>query len=87
MKILLIYPYCQEERVHTEDIELHYRDARELLRELKALGAHNVNDARPPGLTGRARLQRFLAAYEELREQGVLPATYEVYYLVVRKQP
>jgi malonyl-CoA O-methyltransferase len=66
-------------------LQLQYRQLKELLRELKTLGAHNVNKARPGGLTGRRRLQGLLDAYELVRADGLLPATYEVAYIVVRK--
>jgi malonyl-CoA O-methyltransferase len=67
-------------------IVLRYAELRELTRELKALGANNVNSARPDGLTSRARLQRFSAAYEALRDSdGQLPATYQVWYLQLEK--
>ena len=65
----------------TEHLQIHYDQALHLLRELKHLGAHNVNRARPPGLTGRRRLQEFCRAYENFREGGKLPASYEVHYL------
>ncbi len=66
---------------------LSYRELRELMRELKELGAHNVNAARPAGLTSRARLQRFSEAYDALRDaQGLLPATYQVWYLQLTKR-
>jgi malonyl-CoA O-methyltransferase len=65
------------------DIErytLTYADARDLMRDLKAIGAHNVNAGRPRGLTGRRALARMVEAYEEFRRDGRLPATYEVTY-------
>jgi malonyl-CoA O-methyltransferase len=69
-----------------EMVVLHYAELRELTRELKALGAHNVNSARPDGLTSRARMQQFSAAYEALRDvSGQLPATYQVWYLELQK--
>src|SRR5690606_21355970 len=70
-----------------EDIVvLRYAELRELTRELKALGAHNVNRDRPGGLTSRQRLQRFSAAYEAQRgDDGLLPATYQVWYLELEK--
>ena len=64
---------------------LHYPDVRSLTHELKALGAHNLNPGRPGGLTGRARLQGMLAAYEAYRQPEGLPATYQVVYAVLRK--
>ncbi len=64
---------------------LHYPDVRSLTHELKALGAHNLNPGRPAGLTGRARMQGLLQAYEQFREPLGLPATYQVVYGVLRK--
>jgi malonyl-CoA O-methyltransferase len=66
-------------------LQLHYAELGELLRELKTLGAHNVNRARPGGLTGRRRLQGLLDAYETERLGGQLPATYEVAYVTASK--
>lgn len=63
-----------------EDITLTYPDVRGLMRDLKALGAHNSTVGRPRGLTGRGRLERMIAAYERYRSNGRLPATYEVLY-------
>jgi malonyl-CoA O-methyltransferase len=59
---------------------LHYADALTLLRELRAIGAHNVNAGRPRQLTGRQRFGTMIAAYEQLRETSGLPATWEVVY-------
>ncbi|MGV8841703.1 MAG: malonyl-ACP O-methyltransferase BioC [Pseudomonas sp.] len=64
---------------------LHYPDLRSLSHELKALGAHNLNPGRPGGLTGRARLQALLHAYEQWRQPEGLPATYQVVYGVLQK--
>ncbi|WP_028633654.1 malonyl-ACP O-methyltransferase BioC [Pseudomonas parafulva] len=64
---------------------LHYPDVRSLTHELKALGAHNLNPGRPSGLTGRARMQGLLHAYEAFRQPSGLPATYQVVYGVLRK--
>nr|WP_314478042.1 malonyl-ACP O-methyltransferase BioC [uncultured Pseudomonas sp.] len=64
---------------------LHYADVRTLTHELKALGAHNLNPGRPAGLTGRARVQGMLQAYEAYREPQGLPATYQVVYGILRK--
>ncbi len=67
--------------VDMEMIRLTYPDARQLMRELKLLGAHNSTHGRARGLTSRGRLQRVLQAYERFRTaEGVLPATFEVIY-------
>ena len=63
-----------------EPFTLTYSDVRALMRDLKAIGAHNATRERPPGLTGRARLAAVTAAYEPLRRDGNLPATFEVVY-------
>ncbi len=78
---LTLLSWQEEERV------LRYRELRELMRELKEIGAHNVNAARPDGLTSRERLQRFSAAYDVQRDmEGLLPATYQVWYLRLAKR-
>jgi malonyl-CoA O-methyltransferase len=51
-----------------------------LMRELKTIGAHNAAQQRPQGLTGKQRMKNMLAAYEQFRSNGKLPATYEVIY-------
>ena len=63
-----------------ERVQLGYRDVIALMRELKSIGAHNVTHGRPRGLTARSRLAKLQAAYEPLRREGILPATYEVVY-------
>jgi malonyl-CoA O-methyltransferase len=67
------------------DVDRHvlaYPDAMALMRELKSIGAHNVNAGRSPALTGRGRLARMLAHYETRRTPAGLPATYEVVHAV-----
>lgn len=64
---------------------LHYPDVRSLTHELKALGAHNLNPGRPSGLTGRQRILGLVQAYERLRVDAGLPATYQVVYGVLEK--
>ena len=66
--------------LQSSEFRMEYQRVRELLRELKTLGAHNMNQDRPGGLTSRRALQGMLQAYEEWREQGLLPATYDVIF-------
>ncbi len=64
-----------------ENFTLTYQEATTLMRDLKAVGAHNVTAGRPHGLTGKQRMQRVIKAYERFRlDDGLLPATYEVIY-------
>ena len=59
-----------------------YPDVLTLMRELKAIGAHNVTAGRARGLTGRKRLAAMMQAYETLRREGNLPATYEIIHAI-----
>jgi malonyl-CoA O-methyltransferase len=72
-------------RLRARPYRMEYRQVRELLNELKTLGAHNVNRDRPSGLTGRRALQGMLRAYEAFRQEDVLPASYEVYFGILEK--
>lgn len=71
--------------LHSEMFCMEYLRVRDLLSELKTLGAHNMNRDRPSGLTGRRSLQGMLQAYEGWRRNGLLPATYDVIFGVVTK--
>lgn len=63
-----------------EQMTLTYAGVRDLMRDLKRIGAHNVTAGRGRGLTGRKRLDALSHAYERWRRDGRLPATYEVVY-------
>ncbi|MXS84715.1 malonyl-[acyl-carrier protein] O-methyltransferase BioC [Nitrosomonas sp. HPC101] len=63
-----------------EYITLTYEDVRSVMRDLKAIGAHNVTHGRRRGLMGKAAWQQVIDQYETLRQDGRLPATYEVVY-------
>lgn len=70
----------QDPVLDVDRMTLQYRDAMTLMRELKAIGAHNSAVARPTGLTGKGKLQAVLSAYESFRDNGHYPASYEVVY-------
>lgn len=64
-----------------EYLTVTYEQARDLMRDLKILGAHNATSGRARGLTGHRRLAAVEQAYEvHRREDGCLPASYEVVY-------
>jgi hypothetical protein len=67
-----------------DDFTLTYADARDLMRELRAIGATNADAQRRRSLTGKAHLARVIGAYERFRSNGFLPATYEVVYAIAR---
>lgn len=65
----------------SECVTLTYSDIKGAMRDLKAMGAHNVNAGRPRTLTGKSRLQQLAIAYERFRRaDGTLPVSYEVVY-------
>lgn len=63
-----------------------YPQLRELTRELKGLGAHNVNSGRNSGLTGRRHIEALKQAYESRRTARGLPATWEIVTVVASKR-
>ena len=66
---------------------MKYKHVIDLMRELKALGAHNVNTGSNQGLTGRKTLQALTNNYEQFRgDDGLLTATYDVMYLLLEKR-
>lgn len=76
----LVYAGFAEPVLDVERFTLTYPDVLGVLRDLKRLGAHNAARDRSRGLTGRQRFAAFRAAYERLRVDGRIPATYETVY-------
>lgn len=59
---------------------LKYLTVRKVAEDLKATGAHNATTGRAKGLTGARKFAAMQAAYENFRQDGRLPATYEVVF-------
>lgn len=64
----------------TDRYSLTYDSTLSLMKDLKVLGAHNVNAGRRRGLTGKQAFKQVADAYEQFRLENLLPATYEVVY-------
>ena len=77
---LLVQTRFADPVMDTEFLTVTYKNVFALMRDLKQLGAHNVNTARSPGLTGKSGLQKMVNAYEEFRAGDELPATHELVY-------
>lgn len=58
----------------------HHGSVRELMQELRTLGATNADPQRARGLYGRNTLRTLQQAYEALRQPGGLPSTWELYF-------
>jgi len=63
-----------------ERFTLTYDDVKSVMRDLKSIGAHNATDGRARGLLGRGFLLNLETSYEQFRQNGKLPATFEVVY-------
>ena len=63
-----------------EMLTLTYADLKTLMRDLKGIGAHNAAANRRRGLLGKSAWTRLQQAYESHRNEGRLPATFEVIY-------
>jgi malonyl-CoA O-methyltransferase len=63
-----------------EVMTLTYDDVIGVMRDLKAIGAHNATLGRPAGLAGKSLLAKVTRNYEAFRRDGKLPATFEVVY-------
>ena len=63
-----------------EHFVLTYDDVIGVMRDLKAIGAHNATDGRSRGLQGKGFLKKLTENYEQFRANGKLPATFEVVY-------
>lgn len=76
----LIHAGFEAPVMEMEMLTLTYGEVRKLLEDLKAIGAHTVLEGRLPGLMGKRRFAAMVAAYETMRRDGRLPATFEVIY-------
>ena len=63
-----------------EIVTLTYADLDGLFADLRSTGSANAMIGRRRTLTGRVRMQRVRAAYDQARRDGRLPATFEVIY-------
>jgi len=63
-----------------EKIILNYQSIKQILQELKAVGAHNQNIGREKALMGKNRLKGMYQAYEQFHTADGYPVTYEVLY-------
>jgi len=77
---MLVHAGFAEPVMDMEYMTLTYNDVRDLLHDLKRIGAHNATAGRGQGLMGKNAWARLVENYERLRRDGKLPATYEVVY-------
>ena len=63
-----------------EYFTLTYNNVKDVMKDLKSIGAHNATQGRARGLQGKGFLQNLIKYYEQFRSDGKLPATFEVIY-------
>lgn len=83
----LLHAGFRDPVLDTDRFTLRYADVRGLMQDLRGIGAANAMQSRRRSLTGKQRMQRMVAAYESLRDDGGLPATYEVVYALAWAPP
>ncbi len=74
----------QDSVLDIDRITLTHPDIYSVMRHLKHIGANHVRGERPQGLYGKDKFATLAQAYEQYRQDGVLPATYEVIYVYAR---
>jgi malonyl-CoA O-methyltransferase len=77
---MLMHSGFAEPVMDMEMLTLTYDDVRGVLQDLKTIGAHNATAGRGQGLMGKNAWARLTENYERLRNNGKLPATFEVVY-------
>lgn len=66
--------------METEFITINYKEVGTLMQDLRDIGANVTANGHRQGLLTRNMLAQLGQAYDTFREDGVLPATYEVIY-------
>jgi malonyl-CoA O-methyltransferase len=77
---MLIHAGFADPVMDMEYVTLTFATPDAMFGELKAIGATNRTRGRPRGLMGRGRWSRAVARLEALRQDGRIPATFEVVY-------
>ncbi|BCE00821.1 malonyl-ACP O-methyltransferase BioC [Marinicellulosiphila megalodicopiae] len=81
---------CEQLDLNLDVIEqtqvLHYKSVLGLAKDLKGIGAHNVNQQKNTGLTGKQRFKDMQKHYEQFRDAEGLPATYQIIYIKISKK-
>jgi malonyl-CoA O-methyltransferase len=77
---MLVHAGFADPVIDMECITMTYANLKNLMMDLKMIGAHNVTQGRQRGLTGKDIWQQMQMNYEQLRVDGKLPATFEIIY-------
>ena len=77
----LLHAGFQDPVTDMEMITMTYANVRQLMRDIKKIGASNADSNRSKGLMGKAKLKAFESAYEQFKTpEGLYPASWEIIY-------
>lgn len=77
----LVQAGFQNPVVDMEMITMTYDSVRQLMRDIKQIGASNTDSNRSKGLMGKKKLKAFETAYERYKTtEGLYPASWEIIY-------
>ncbi len=85
LKVFLQQGGFEKIQIESKRYNSNYRTVTELMRELKGIGAHNVLSGRNRKLTSKGQMKNMIEAYEKYRTNGLIPATYEIIFVSVKK--
>lgn len=71
-----------EVQIEIDPMLTYYQSFEVLARELKSIGAHNMNAGQPRGLSGRKKFSTLKQAFEQNSDKKLgIPVTYQVYFI------
>lgn len=77
----LLHAGFQDPVTDMEMITMTYDNVRQLMRDIKQIGASNTDSNRSKGLMGKNKLKAFETAYERFKTpEGLYPASWEIIY-------
>jgi malonyl-CoA O-methyltransferase len=77
--------FSHQGSLEQKSLVIYYQEAIHLMRQLKMLGASNLQTSAAQGLITQKKLTAVIDAYEQFRSQGKIPATYEIYFGAIKK--
>ena len=89
----ILFSVLDKSNIDSASVEMHissyhcanyYNTLKEVLKDLKHIGANTVKGGRAGGLMGKARFAQLEDNYEQFRNTQGLPASYEVLDVIVK---
>jgi malonyl-CoA O-methyltransferase len=71
-------------QIESKPYVINYASVLDLMKELKQMGAHNVNSGRNKRITTKTQMQGMITAYEQHRTGSLISATFEVIMVLAK---